>query len=110
MPRYRFSWDAFSDEVVNALADAYGYADRRNELGPREWLTKAAARPDEVFVAATKTVLIDSWLAHYPGAQAVVEDLILRGLGPANRRPRSASGYAGFLHDTRNTANFRRIV
>jgi superfamily II DNA or RNA helicase len=112
MPKYRFSWDAFDDATVDALADAFGYADtdKPRTMPRREWLRKAAARPDEEFVSYTKATLIDVWLAGYNGAAEVVDELIGLGLGPANFRPRSPRGYAEFLHSTKNTKNFQRIV
>ncbi|MBK6512860.1 MAG: hypothetical protein IPG04_01760 [Polyangiaceae bacterium] len=34
MPKYRFSWNAFDDRTVRALAEAYGYSGPRENFRP----------------------------------------------------------------------------
>lgn len=45
MPRYRFSWDAFADEVVEAFAESLGYHPNEFEGSPRAFLEEVVKRP-----------------------------------------------------------------
>jgi hypothetical protein len=107
LAKYRFSWDAFDDKTVEALADACGYNDRTRAMDRRTWLSEVKKRPDDDFVFATKDILIDTWLAQYNGTPNIVDELIRRGLGGSNRRPRSTKGMLDFIRNTRNTVRFR---
>lgn len=75
MPRYRFSWDSFSDKVVDALAYAYGY--REGEyLSRREWLSETVKRPHDRFVKKTKKTIEDFWLVDKPNLSRVYSSTV----------------------------------
>ena len=107
MPAYRFSWDAFDDRTVFALADAMGYDGPTD--GARVWLADAVKRPTPELVAETKDVLAKSWLPEYAGAAHIVERLIDAGVGPM-RNPRSQQGYARYIADCRNSKRLRQYI
>lgn len=110
MGRYRFSWDAFDDDTLNALAEAWGYdPDRRDGRSPRDWLGEHAKRPTPEFVQATKAALERTWLPNYPGARQFVERLIDQGIGPMGR-PRSQKGYVDYIRACRNSGTIRGLL
>ncbi len=109
MPAYRFSWDAFDDRTVRALATAIGYDPARHTATAREYLVKRVARPTADFVGDMRDVLVNTWLPEYRGLEAFVDRLIEADLGPGSS-PRSTSGYLSFVRHTRNTKRFRQFL
>ncbi|MEQ9078259.1 MAG: hypothetical protein RLP09_30610 [Sandaracinaceae bacterium] len=63
MPRYRFSWDAFADEVVEAFAESLGYHPDEFEGSPRAFLEEVVQRPNPTFVQHHKDLILDAWVA-----------------------------------------------
>src|ERR1700752_2797698 len=82
MPAYRFSWNAFDDRTVNALADAFGRDPRLHTQTGRDWLSARVKPPTPEFVRATKDVLVRAWLPTSPGTRRIVDRLIEVGIGP----------------------------
>ena len=107
MPAYRFSWDAFDDHTVNALAVLVGH---QSSAGPpRAFLAQCVKRPNAEFVGDARHVLVNTWLPGYGGLEALVDRLVEQGLGPGSR-PRSTSGRVDYVRQTRNTSRFRQFV
>jgi hypothetical protein len=96
MPPYRFSWDAFDDRTVAALADTSGHDPRLHTQTARAWLSARVKRPTPEFVWATKDVLVRTWLPTYVGTKHIVDRLIDAGIGPM-RQPRSSAGYVNYV-------------
>ncbi|RZO52512.1 MAG: DEAD/DEAH box helicase [Sandaracinaceae bacterium] len=111
MPRYRFSWDAFADGVVEAFADSLGYDPDELDETPRAFLEREVKRPNSTFVKHHKDVILEAWVARHEGtARYLYQRLADIGVGPPDYRPRSLNGFLKFLADTRNAKNFRTIV
>ena len=107
MPAYRFSWDAFDNHTVNALAVLVGH---QSSAGPpRAFLAQRVKRPTAEFVGDARHVLVNTWLPEYGGLEALVDRLVEQGLGPGSR-PRSTSGRVDYVRRTRNTSRFRQFV
>jgi superfamily II DNA or RNA helicase len=109
MPPYRFSWDAFDDRTVAALADTSGHDARLHIQTARAWLSARLKRPTPEFVRTTKDVLVRSWLPTYVGTKPIVDRLIDAGIGPM-RQPRSPAGYVNYVRDCRNSKSLRQYV
>src|SRR2546426_3538250 len=109
MPAYRFSWDAFDDRTVTALADAFGREPRLHTQTAQDWLSARMKRPTPEFVRAMKDVLVRKWLPTYPGTRYIVDRLIEAGIGPM-RQPRSPAGYVNYVRDCRNSKSLRRYL
>lgn len=107
MPAYRFSWDAFEDGTVRALARAAGFQGPVGDA--REWLGKAVKRPTPEFTGAMKDALTDHWIPTYAGASEIVDRLIDAGVGPMGN-PRSARGFAQYIRDCRNSKSVRQFL
>lgn len=108
MPRYRFSWDAFADEVVEAFAEPLGYDPDEFDGSPRAFLEEVVKRPNATSVQHHKDVILDAWVACHEGtARYLFQRLADIGVGPTDYRPRSLKGYLRFLAGTRNAKNFR---
>lgn len=107
MPRYRFSWDPFSDATVQALAAHLGFTGDR--AGAREWISRKVRRPSDEFVRETKDVLCRTWLLEYKGAEEIVEHLLESNIGPGGA-PRSASGWANYIAKCRNAPTLRDLI
>lgn len=106
MPAYRFSWDAFDEATVSALARAIGYADTGAGAGARAWLAAQVARPNDDFVRKTKDVLERHWLPQYP-AGSIVERLLEDRIGPMGN-PRTQAEYVAYIRRCRNSPTLRR--
>lgn len=109
MPAYRFSWDAFDDRSVTALAMQMGYDPAREPRPARAFLAQCVKRPTAEFIGDTRDVLVNTWLPEYRGLDALVERLIEAGLGPGHR-PRTANGRLDYIRSTRNTKRFRQYL
>lgn len=109
MPAYRFSWNAFDDRTVTALADAYGHDPRLHTQSARDWLSTRVKRPTPEFVREVKHVLVRMWLPTYSGTRYIVERLIDAGIGPM-RQPRSEAGYVNYVRDCRNSKRLRQLL
>ena len=114
MPRYRFTWDAFDDATVIAVAGACGFDPGMVTPGDvadsaRDWLTLNWARPNEELVRRAKRELERTWLPDYPFLKTLVIELIESGLGPMGQ-PKSRSEQLAYVAKCRNTTNFRRIL
>jgi hypothetical protein len=109
MATSRFSWDAFDDRTVAALAEAYGHDPQRQRQTARAWLSTRVKRPTLEFVRATKDVLVRTWLPTYVGTKYIVDRLIDGGIGPM-RQPRSPASYVNYVRDCRNSKSLRQYV
>jgi hypothetical protein len=109
MATSRFSWDAFDDGTVAALAEAYGHDPRRQNETPLGWLSARVKRPTPEFVRAMKDVLVRTWLPTYVGTRYIVDRLIDAGIGPM-RQPRSPAGYVNYVRDCRNSKTLRHYL
>ena len=109
MAAYRFSWDAFKDNTVAALAEAWGYDPDEHDGGARAWLGENVKRPHPEFIRATKDVLVTTWLSDYRGAKHIVERLIDAGVGPMGA-PRAQSGYVAYIGKCRNSKRLRQYL
>ena len=139
MPKYRFTWDAFDDSTVTAVARACGFdaataarinagvdTDADADAGEgtdanavsgagsvanaaREWLRINWARPDEELVRHCKAELERTWLPEYPFLNTLVTELIECRLGPMGA-PRNRAERLAYVAKCRNTARFRRIL
>ena len=109
MPAYRFSWDAFDDRSVTALAVHLGYDPSRDTTPARAYLAQRVKRPTPEFVGDWRDVLVNTWLPEYRGLDLLVERLIEQGLGPG-RRPRTVSGRLDYVRSTRNSKRFRQYL
>ncbi len=108
MPAYRFTWDAFDDATVRALATELGFDG--TTAGPaRAHLAQRVKRPSPEFVGEFKDVLAETWLLQYTGAAHVVARLVDQGVGPMSR-PRSQRGYVDYVRSTRNSKTLRRVL
>lgn len=109
MPAYRFSWSAFDDAVVKALAQ--NEKDWRDDIADaRAWLSEQVKRPNEEFVGRNKKTLAALWLPTYAGTTLLVDRLRDAGLGPTNIRPSTTEEAARFVGDTRNSSRLRRML
>lgn len=109
MPKYRFSWDAFDDATVEALADAIGYSPSHTGKSRRDWLADKVKRPNPEFVKRTKVVLQDTWFRNYPGVREIVNELRDRFIGPMNI-PRSQKGYLEYIRKCRNENSIQTLL
>ncbi len=139
MPKYRFTWDAFDDSTVTAVARACGFdaataarinagvdTDADADAGEgtdanavsgagsvanaaREWLRINWARPDEELVRRSKAELERTWLPESSRLKAFVTQLIECGLGPMGA-PKNRAERLAYVAKCRNTARFRRIL
>jgi hypothetical protein len=109
MSRYRFSWKAFDDDTVRALAEAWGHELDIDRESLREWLGTSVKRPTPDFVRVTKAVLEQTWLPKYPGVQQIVERLIEEQIGPMNL-PRSQRGCVDYIKACRNSLTIRSLL
>lgn len=103
--KYRFSWDAFDDRTVNAIAVANGYSPHP-ESDPRTWLNDKHNRPDELFIQRMKSTLEQCWLADYPGTPHIVEQLLDAGIGPLGN-PKTQSDCVAYIKKCRNSKTVR---
>lgn len=105
MPAYRFSWDAFENATVAALADELGHSGG----GAREWLEEQVKRPTPEMVRATKDVLVHTWLPNYPGTKHIVDRLLDAGIGPMGS-PSTREECVQYIKKCRNSKSLRRYV
>ncbi len=126
MKKSCFSWDAFDDQTVTAVAVDLGFIgektdkdnsehskdeDGGNGKAPeREWLEKYCLLPDEEFIRNTKGALERTWLRRYEHTGMIVDELLRYDKGPKNFKPRSKSGYLEFISKSKNASTFRRIL
>lgn len=108
MPSYRFSWDAFDDDTVLALARNEGFEGAFG--GARGWLGDRVKRPNEEFVRRNKDVIARAWLPKYPGAIDLVSVLQCWGIGPGGGTLRTTESAARYVDRCRNSANLRRLI
>lgn len=108
MPAYRFSWDAFDEQTITALALELGYTGDLNTA--RDWLEANYKRPNDDFVRHTKQALAKTWLPKYRGTRLIVERLMDSGIGPLGGTPRSDEGAARYIEKCRNSGTLRRLV
>lgn len=108
MPAYRFTWDRFTDETVDALADAIGYEPGLPARTRREFLSTRVPRPDDAFVRLTKDVLARCWIPVYPAAKQLIERLS-DDVGPV-RSPRTPADFTRYIEDTRNCKTLRTAL
>lgn len=109
MPAYRFSWDAFDDRTVTALAVRLGYDPQGDRDPARSFLAKRVKRPTAEFVGEMRDVLVSTWLPEYRGLDALVERLMEAGLGPGSR-PRTLNGRLDYVRTTRSSKRFRQFL
>jgi len=107
MPAYRFSWDAFDDRLVEALARNWDYSGDRQ--GARAWLSGFVKRPHDAFIRASKDVLVRTWLPEYDGAKQIVDRLLDAGIGPLGS-PRSQTDYVRYVAECRNSPRLRQYL
>lgn len=107
MPAYRFSWNAFDDSTVRALAEEVGFEGPRDAA--RVWLEGRVKRPTPEFVGEVKDALVRTWLPQYPGAEQIVDRLIDAGVGPLGN-PRSQQGYVKYIEACRNSKRIREYL
>ena len=100
----RFSWNAFDDKTVVALAAALQFDGRGADA--RAWLAKQ--RPDDDFVKETKGVLERHWLPKYAGTKNIVERLLDEGIGPMGRLDETK--LVEYIAKCRNTSTVRRLL
>lgn len=103
--KYRFSWDAFGEGTVKAIAHANGYSSRL-ESDPLTWLTNKHSRPDEYFVERMKPTLEQCWLPDYSGTPQLVEQLIDAGIGPLGN-PKTQTDCVAYVRKCRNSKTVR---
>ncbi|HHP7245237.1 MAG TPA: DEAD/DEAH box helicase [Elainellaceae cyanobacterium] len=103
--KYRFSWDAFDDRVVTAIAITDGYSSLFGS-DPRTWLTTTCSCPDESFIQRMKATLEQSWLPNYPGTPHIVEQLLDAGIGPMGS-PKTQQDYVTYIRKCRNSKTLR---
>lgn len=109
MPRYRFTWDNFDDEVVEELAKAAGYQPG-TPSSAREWLSSHVKRPNDQFVRDAKSTIENAWLKKWPRvARSIVEYLLVDGIGP-RERPKTDDEYVAFIRRCRNSKTVRRLI
>jgi hypothetical protein len=109
MPKYNFSWDAFSDSIVSALAVDYGYDATRHGTDSRRWLASKVARPNPAFVKLTKRTLEALWLPDYPGAKDIVSHLLEKSKGRGGR-PSSQTDFVEYIQKYRNTKGIQKLL
>lgn len=103
-----FSWGAFSDKVVIALASDEGFRAPDADAA-RQWLDERVGEPSTNFVHRTKDVLDKVWLPEYRGARRVVQELQDLGLGPGGR-PRSQRAYSEYVQKCRRSPNLHAVL
>lgn len=103
-----FSWGAFSDKVVIALASEEGFR-APDAAAAREWLDERVWEPSTNFVHRTKDALATVWLPEYRGARRVVQELQDLGLGPGGR-PRSQKAYSEYVQSCRRSPNLCAVL
>lgn len=108
MPAYRFSWEAFDDDTVLALARNEGFEGAI--AGARAWLGQSVKRPNDDFVRRNKDVIARVWLPKYPGAVDMVSLLQYYDIGPGGGTLRSTESAARYVDRCRNSANLRRLI
>lgn len=108
MARYRFSWNAFDDNTVQALAQTLGLLNATSS-NPRSWLTEKVKRPNDDFVRLTKKTLEQWWLPRYHGAESIVDYLIDADIGPIGN-PKSQHEYVTYIRRCRNTRTVRQRI
>jgi hypothetical protein len=70
MPAYRFSWDAFDDRTVLALATDIGFSGSPDDA--RGYLTTHVMRLDEDVVRSTRNAVATHWLTRHERVAAGV--------------------------------------
>ncbi len=108
MPTYRFSWTAFDDDVVQALARNEGWGEGDDDA--RTWLASRIKRPNDEFVRRHKSTLAAVWLPSYPGTTLLVDRLRDAGIGPTNMSPATVEDAARFVDRSRNSSRLRRTL
>lgn len=109
MSPYRFSWNAFDDNTVQALAQTLGFQPNATSSNPRSWLTEKVKRPNDDFVRQTKRTLEQCWLPQYPGVKSIVDYLIDADIGPIGN-PNSQNEYVNYIRRCRNTRTVRQRI
>lgn len=130
MKKSCFSWDAFSNETVSALAVELGYEgdgvtaesgedvntpgdkgdDGNGKTPERKWLEMSNPIPDDEFVRYTKRVLERTWLKKYEYIGMIVDKLIEYGIGRKNYNPGSKGECLAFISDCRNSSTLRYLL
>lgn len=108
MPAYRFSWDAFDDTTIGALARGEGWSSSDGD--PRAWFGARVKRPNDELVRRHKATLAKVWLPGYAGSVRIVEHLQDALIGPMGKSPASAADAARYVDSCRNSSRLRRFV
>ncbi len=108
MPAYRFSWKAFDDATLRALARGEGWSEVDGDARP--WLTERVKRPNDEFVRRQKMTLATAWLPTYPGTKRIVEHLLDSGIGPMGPSPGTPAEAARYVERCRNSARLRKLL
>jgi flagellar biosynthesis GTPase FlhF len=108
MPSHRFSWNAFDNDTVTALARGEGWGP--GDGAARAWLTERIRRPNDEFVRRQKATLATSWLPVYPGTKRIVEHRQDAGIGPMGRAPGSLVEAARYVDRCRNSSRLRQYL
>lgn len=108
MPAYRFSWNAFDDATLRALARGEGWGEGDGDA--RLWLSERIRRPNEDFVRRQKATIATAWLPTYAGTKRIVEHLQDAGIGPMGRSPGSLAEAARYVDRCRNSTRLRRYL
>jgi superfamily II DNA or RNA helicase len=106
VPAYRFSWDAFDDATVTALAETVGYCGSGPDV--RAWLGSHVKRPNDDFIQKTKDTIERHWLPKYP-AGSIVERLLEAGIGPMGS-PKTQAEHVAYIRRCRNSSTLRRLL
>jgi hypothetical protein len=107
MPRYRFSWDNVSDELVDSIAVGLGLkGDARAALRLRY-----GARPKVDFVRETWPILLDAWLAQDDSRRTrIVARLHQERLGDQSIPLTDVHRQLEYLRSCKNAPTLRSIV
>ncbi len=107
MPKYRFTWDAFDDATVEAVASACGFEPDGETA--RDWLLRSWVRPNEELVRRSRNALERTWLPDCPYLKGLVRKLLDLRLGPMNQ-PVTRAEHVEYISKCRNTSRFRELL
>lgn len=109
MPRYKFSWEAFDRQFLEALAEFYGLDTEVSKVDEKTlagYLSETKKRPDLEFIRESRWVIHEHFLADYPGLIEMARRLQERGIGPGTRI-KSSQDALNYLEGCKNCHSLR---
>jgi len=107
MPKYKFTWEAFNQVFLAALAKSYDISSEGNdEKTLARYLSQIKKRPDLEFVRGNRWVIHNFFLANYPGVIDMARRLRENGVGPGTVI-KSRVDALEYLENCRNSYSLR---